>query len=44
MTEHTLFPAVKLAVKAEGSLGPVTGETIAGSEAGSCSNLLGAPW
>lgn len=44
ITEHTLFPAVKLAVKEEGSPGLVTGETIAGSEAGSCPNLLGAPW
>lgn len=38
MTEHTLFLAVKLTVKEEGSPGLVTGETIAGSEAGSCLN------
>lgn len=44
MTEHTLFLAVKLAVKEEGSPGLVNGETIAGSEAGSCLNCFRAPW
>ena len=42
VTEHSLFfLAVKLAVKEEGSPGPVTGEAIDGSEASSCPSLPG---